>query len=69
LNYWTFREWRKRISDIHPPAAVPFVKINLPTSSFLEIVTGTKATIRVPADMEPATAWKLLSAVKRSRIV
>jgi hypothetical protein len=45
------------------------VKINLPTSSFLEIVTGTKATIRVPADMEPATAWKLLSAVKRSRIV
>ena len=76
LNYWTFRGWRKRIADSESATPLPFVKIslpeqpsNLPSVSVLEITTGTNAIIRLPGDMNPATARKLLSAIKRSGIV
>ncbi len=70
VNYWTFREWRKRRFPADSSSVAPqFVKLDLPQSSVLEVVTGSGATIRIPAEMDSATAARLLYAVKRSRIV
>jgi hypothetical protein len=70
LNYWTFREWQKRRIPTSASLAVPqFLKFDLPKVSVIEIVTGSGATIRIPAEVEPLALRQILCAVKHSRIV
>jgi hypothetical protein len=69
LNYWTFREWRKRrFPAVRSSVAPQFVKLDVPQSSFPEIVTGTNATIRISAQMDAVALRQILCAVKHSRI-
>lgn len=68
INRWTFLKWRQHRSA--PGSRPQFIKVDLPTTStVLEIVTPSRATIRIPADIPPPTLLTLLAAIKRSRIV
>ena len=71
LNVWTFRGWKKRESSraILPPTSSPFLRVDLPTPQHVEIVTSSRATIRIPCGMDCAALGSLLLAIKRSRIV
>ena len=66
LKYWTFLDWRKRFSITHPEPESPFVKVDLPSASFIEIVTASNATIRLPLDQDADRIRLLLAAIKRS---
>lgn len=68
INRWTFLKWRQGHGRID--SQTQFIKVDLPTSpTVIEIVTPSRATIRIPADIPPPTLLTLLSAIKRSRIV
>ena len=70
LNYWTFREWRKRRFPVVTSSIAPqFVKVDVQQASFLEIITETNATFRIPAQMDAVALRQILCAVKHSRIV
>ena len=66
LNYWTFREWRKRFPPKEAEAKTSFVRVELPSVGFIELVTASKATIRLPLDQDPDRIRPLLAAIKRS---
>ena len=72
VNAWTFRGWKKRQAApaaVESPALPSFVKVDLPTAEYLEIITPSRATIRIPAGIEAGLLRLLLGAIKRSRIV
>jgi len=71
LNTWTFRDWKKRHpqSSVATPALPSFVKVDFPSSQYVEVVTASKAVVRIPSGMDAAALRLVLDAIKRSRIV
>lgn len=69
VNAWTFRGWQKRYGRAPGPIRMPFVRLDVPTARVVEVLTGSRATVRIPLDADGEELRQVLSAVKRSRLV
>ena len=62
--------WRRRLAHegFDEIAAPPFVEVRAPssTSHLIEVLLRSGVVLRVPADIEPETLARLVSAIERS---
>lgn len=69
INYWTFREWRRRLADEQPETElVEIAGVDQPRagSGSLRLIVGP-VTIEIDAPVDEANLTAVLRAVERSR--
>lgn len=69
INYWTFREWRKRLAEEQPETElVEIAPIDQPRAGggSLRLTVGL-VTIEIEAPVDEANLTAVLRAVERSR--
>ena len=69
VNYWTFREWRRRLADEQPETdlvEITPVDIACGGSGSLRLTVGS-VTIEIDAPVDEANLTAVLRAVERSR--